>query len=178
MNTKLSGLIGIHLLAAALALFLLPQPFTVYQTLVDKGPTWLGLDASARMTLNYAWLKGWNWGQDIIYTYGPLSFLATKVGWGISRWVFLAADLFVVVNFYLAFKDYLLRSANKAVAFLILFLLVLTFPLYFGSGLSWLLLFFMFYWMYKSYERPVFPHFLMLALVAHPGAVFLLHHEL
>jgi hypothetical protein len=153
------------LIAAVLAIHMLAIPFTVYLNLVDKGPTWLGLDDSARMTLNYAWIKHWNWGNDIIYTYGPLSFLSTKVGYGISRWLFLVLDLFVVVNFFLMFKDFILRAESKILAILLLFCVTVLITPFYGSGLAWILLIFIYYWMYKTYEDPRLSYFIILILL-------------
>src|ERR1700722_13592891 len=91
----------LYLIAAILAAMMLNVPFCIKDMLVDKGPTWLGLDVSWKYTLNTALAQGQVWGKDIIYTYGPLGFLATRCGIGIPSWAFLAFDLFVVFNFFM-----------------------------------------------------------------------------
>ncbi len=151
---------GVSLL---LALHMLTTPFAVYLRLVDRGPTWLGLDDSARMTLNYAWTAGLDWGHEMVYTYGPLSFLSTKVGWGISGWVFWAIDLFVVANFAAIFRDFILRATIKPLAAAAVFLLTLAVPLFYGSGLAWVLLAANFFWMYRSLQSPRWYYFALLA---------------
>ena len=152
------------ILAALLALHLL-NTFAVYPQLVDRGPTWLGLDDSARMALNFAWNKGLNWGHDMVYTYGPLSFLSTKVGWGIRGWIFLLTDFFVVLNFFLLFRDFMLDSRYRVLAAVVVFLMTLNLPLLYGSGLAWVLMVFIFYWMHRSYAAPRWWHFAMLTVL-------------
>src|ERR1041384_5686999 len=90
-------------IAAVMSLQMLTVPFAVYPTLVNTGPTWLGIDDSWAMTLNDALLKNREWGEDIIYTYGPLGFLATRIGLGISRYFFLLFDIFITINFFFVF---------------------------------------------------------------------------
>jgi hypothetical protein len=141
-------------IAAILALLMLPVPFAAYLTLVDHGPTWLGLDDSARMALNWAWKTHVNWGHDLIYTYGPLSFLSTKVGWGIPAAVFVLFDLFVVVNFFFIYRDIILQSGNRIVGLLAVFLIAVTLPSFYGSGLAWILTIFIYFWMYRCYLSP------------------------
>ncbi len=148
-------------IAALLALHMLSTPFAVYLLLADHGPTWLGLDDSARMALNWAWSSGADWGHDIVYTYGPLSFLSTKVGWGISPVVFLISDLFVVFNFFFLFRDFIVRSRYPWLGVITAILITLSIPTFYGSGLAWVLTVFIFYWMWKSYDAPRLWHFAM-----------------
>jgi hypothetical protein len=56
------------IILASLFVFLLHNPFTV---LIPQG----GLDQSYIVGLEWAKLKGFFWGSDIVFTYGPLSFL-------------------------------------------------------------------------------------------------------
>lgn len=140
--------------AALMALLMLPVTFAASLVLVDHGPTWLGLDDSARMALNWAWKAHVNWGHDIIYTYGPLSFLSTKVGWGIPAVVFVLFDLFVVLNFFFIFRDIILKSGNRIVGLLAVFLIAVTIPPFYGSGLAWAFTIFIYFWMYRCYLSP------------------------
>jgi len=156
--------VSIIAVAAIFAVHMLNFPFASYRTLVDRGPSWYGLDVSWQMQLNYVLLKGLTWGTDIISTHGPLGFLATRIGWGISRWVFLAFDLFIVANFFLIFKDFISGSANKLCAVLIIFCLTLLQRPYIGQDLPWVLLVMVFYWMYRSYQNPGLLNFILLSL--------------
>jgi hypothetical protein len=141
-------------LAALLALHMLTLPFAAYLKLVDRGPTWLGLDDSARMVLNWAWIKHVNWGHDIIYTYGPLSFLSTKIGWGIPGFVFALFDAFVALNFFFLYRDLILGSRYKVLGALLAFVMTLAVPVFYGSGLAWVLMVLIYFWMYRNYVSP------------------------
>src|SRR5690606_38296356 len=115
--------------------------------------------------LSYVNIKNWTWGTDIIYTYGPLGFLATRNRWGVSWWIFLALDLFIIANFFLVFKDYILASADKIVAVLVLFAITLLLYKNHGSGLAWVLTFFIYYWIYKTYKDPKLSSFFLLSFI-------------
>ncbi len=154
-----------YTLAAIMALYMVNVSFVNYLGLVDKGPSWLGLDDSARATLNYAWIHKLNWGKDIVYTYGPFSFVSTRVGWGISRWTFLLFDVFWVFNFFFLFKDFLIRTQYKFLAFLVLFMTSSMLATFYGSGQVWVYYIFICYWMYKIYEQPRLIYFLPLMLL-------------
>ena len=145
---------------------MLTVPVFVRPWLVDKGPTWYGLDVSWQMTLNYAWIKNLSFGTAIVYTYGPLGFLATRFGWGIPLWAFVLFDAFVVLNFFFVFKDFIINSANKVVAILILFGTTLLLNTLFGTDLSWVLLFFIYYWLFKTYKDPRLSYFFIIAILA------------
>lgn len=155
----------IYVIAFVLAIHMFPLPFMEYPYLVDNGPSWFGLDVSWQMVLNYALKNNWVWGEDIIYTYGPLGFLSTRIGWGIPRIVFLIFDLFVVLNFFHVFKDFLKASASKLVGLLILVTAILLMNFNHGTDTSWLFLFFILYWLYRSFSRPTFFAFLMIVIL-------------
>ncbi|HEY1032647.1 MAG TPA: hypothetical protein VGD89_12800 [Flavipsychrobacter sp.] len=125
------------IVAAILAIFMLNTPFAVHPELVDKGPSWLGLDVSWQMTLNYALKEKWVWGKDIVYTYGPLGFLSTRIGWGIPAWLFFVFDVFLVANFFFVFRDFLLGIQEKFIAILIVVVTTLLLGTNHGSDLSW-----------------------------------------
>jgi hypothetical protein len=145
--------------AFLLAIHMFSFPLVVYPFLEDKGPSWIGLDPSWQMTLNYARLHGWSFGKDIIFTYGPLGFLSTHYGLGISRWVFVCFDLFVIVNFYFIFRDFLLKTTDLFLGILTLLMIVLLPGSFYGSGLSWIMLLFVGYWLYRTYENPTWKSF-------------------
>jgi hypothetical protein len=154
-------------LAALLALCMVTAPFSIYNQLVDKGPSWLGLDVSWKMTLNYAFMKHWVWGKDILYTYGPLASLSTRIGWGISRWGFALFDGFMVVNFYFVFIDFIRNNKNRFLAVAILICTMLVVNQFFGSDLSWVMLFFIIFWMTKTFydQRPLYLSMLIILTV-------------
>ncbi len=140
-------------------------PFVVYPNLTNSGPTWLGLDISWQVAINYAWINKLNWGHDLIFSYGPLGFLATRVGWGVSKWVFFVFDIFIVFNFFYVFKDFVFKSSERILALIILVSVVLITNPYYGSDLSWVFMFFTFFWMYKAHKEQRIWHFFMITLL-------------
>ncbi len=151
-------------LAALLAVCMISVPIAIQNQLVDAGPSWWGLDISWKMTLSYACVKDWVWGKDIVYTYGPLAAFSTRIGWGVSRWVFMLFDGFMVVNFYFVFNDFLKNNANKILAVSVLFCTMLVVNQIFGADLSWVMLFFIIYWMMKTFDQPR-PVFLAILII-------------
>jgi len=139
-------------------------PFAIHSDLVDKGPSWYGLDVSWVMALNYASIKNYIWGTDIVYTYGPLGWLATRNGWGISRWVFVLFDGFIVINFYYVFIDFLKANTDKFLSIAILICMMLVVNQGFGTDLSWIILFFVIYWMVKTLHQPK-PQFMAMLIL-------------
>lgn len=155
----------IYVLAFVMALYMFTFPFISYPYVTDQGPTWLGLDVSWQMMLNYSNNHDLVWGKDIIYTYGPLGFLATRFAWGVSRWFFLAFDLMLMVNFFYVFKDFLKASISKTLGALILLAAMLLMQTDHGSDLSWVLLFLIFFWIYKTFTQPSARSFIMLIIL-------------
>lgn len=142
----------IYVLSFILAVNMYTYPFIIAPWLVAEGPSWLGLDVSWLMVLNYANIQDWIWGKDIVYTYGPLGFLATRLGWGVSSWIFLVFDLFLMTNFFFVFKDFLKASSNILMGFFILFCMTFLMSPNHGSDLSWVLYFLVAYWAFRSYK--------------------------
>lgn len=155
----------VYVIAFVLAVHMFTFPFVMTPHLTDTGPTWLGLDVSWQMTLSYANMKDWVWGKDIVYTYGPLGFLSTRIGWGVSRWVFVAFDLLLIINFFFVFKDFLKASASKLMGTLILVAATLLMNTHHGTDLSWVLMFLVYYWLYKAYLSPSLLSFVMICLL-------------
>jgi hypothetical protein len=58
-------------------------------------PLQLGLDHAWILSINLAIADGRVFGSDYVFNYGPLGFLWTRTGLGISRLVFFAYDLWV-----------------------------------------------------------------------------------
>lgn len=156
----------VYVVSFLLALNMYTFPFCTTPWLVSEGPSWLGLDVSWQMVLNYANIQNWTWGKDIIYTYGPLGFLSKRLGWGVSPWVFLIFDAFLIVNFFYIFKDFLKAANNKLLAFFVLLGIILTLNPYHGTDLSWVLYCFSAYWGFKAYVNPTWRSIFMMCLVS------------
>ncbi|MCO5950815.1 hypothetical protein [Mucilaginibacter flavidus] len=154
MKKLFSSLLSWRCLAALFAVLMVSTPFAINNYLVDKGPSWLGLDVSWKMTLDYAFAKHWVWGKDIVYTYGPLANLSTRTGLGFPAWAMVVFDVFLVLNFYFVFADFIKNNASKPLAIAIVICLALLVNPCFGSDTAWILLFFIIYWMIKTFDKP------------------------
>ena len=135
------------------SLLLIPSFLIKNPILTDTGPSWLGIDVSWAIAFNYAFSKGWDFGRDIVYTYGPLSFFATRCGYGISRWAFLAFDLMMVLNFFMVFRNYLSEAIDKFLGLITVFFVCLLIRTFIGVGITWILLFLVYFWVNRSYDK-------------------------
>lgn len=144
---------------------MLTVPFALVPDLKDAGPTWLGIDDAWIMTLNHALLQQWTWGKDIVYTYGPLGFLATRLGYGIPRWLFAAFDLFIVLNFFWVFRDFIRSSGDKFLAVLFVCCITLLVQTFTGVGIAWIMLFLLCFCIGKLHADPRLGLFLYLSLL-------------
>jgi hypothetical protein len=59
---------------------------------------WLNIDGSWAMTLHEAWLRGWRFGSDIVFTYGPWGFLLTGQYHPKTYGIVVAAHLVLAVS--------------------------------------------------------------------------------
>src|SRR5688500_8068511 len=84
------------------------------------GAGWLSLDPSWRIALNAMNVQEQQWGTDVIFTYGPLSFLSTRVGHGVSKFSFVLFDFFVAFNFFYIFYVNYRRSHNRLFTLLLI----------------------------------------------------------
>ncbi len=164
MNKVLDTNTLLKIAALVMAVFCFTTPFADHPHLSYPTDVWLGLDVSWQVVLGYALNKHWQWGTDIIYTYGPLGVLATRVGMGLSKWVFLLFDVYLVYNFYCLYRDFLLDAVDKFIALLLVFSITLLMDFNHGGDLSWVVTVFSFYWMYKSYREPKYYYFLLIVL--------------
>ena len=73
--------------AAILIPFFLPAEF-----LKECG---FGQEESWRLFLNKAFSEGWSFGNQIIWTYGPLGFLESRFPYGVSLWYYVGFDLLI-----------------------------------------------------------------------------------
>lgn len=112
------------------------------------------LDPSYRLALSKANLLNLNWGKEFVFTYGPLSYLPLKLGWGINKYQFLLFDLFICLNFFCLFYSSYLNAHSKILALLLIISTTVLLPVSFGPGYSIVLLAFLLYWIVRSLEQP------------------------
>lgn len=115
---------------------------------------WMSLDPSWGIALNYVELKNLTWGTDVAFSYGPLAHLCTRVGWGENKYSFLIFDLFVFINYFLLFFISFKRSQNKIITTLVIILICLFFPLWFGSAHALILMAILVFWIRLSLDSP------------------------
>lgn len=101
---------------ALLVLLIFNVQFINYPALLDSGDPIHGLDPSWQIMLTHALKHKMVWGKDIVYTYGPLGFLETRVAYGISPIWLLLFDGFVLINLFSIFRSYIQQSSNKWIA--------------------------------------------------------------
>jgi len=148
-----TNIIGI--LISLIAVYFLFPPYLemgIYPT-NPANPSWLSLDTSWVSALNYVKIKDLNWGNDFAFTFGPLSYLVTRVGWGQNRLDFLFFDLFCSLNFFLIFFISYLKSTNKIVTSLLIVVLAAILITPFWSLYSFVLLSFLLFWIRYSLEN-------------------------
>ncbi|RZJ33256.1 MAG: hypothetical protein EOO51_14470 [Flavobacterium sp.] len=124
-------------------------------------PWWTLLDTSWVMTLNYVKMHGFSWGTDFIFTYGPLSQLSTRFGWGESRYLFLSFDIFLLLNWILMFYYALKTSANKWLTLSLILIITLFLPIWIGGRISLYLLMFLAFWVRQGMETKTVVGFIM-----------------
>lgn len=137
-----------YVLAAILALFMVSSPFEMMPQLTDNGPTWLGIDCSFEMVMNYILHHKMVWGKDITTTYGPLACLSNRVLWGIPKGYALLFDAFLAINFWFVFRRFLMQH-HLILGTCFLFIVSLLLNAYFGSATAFLLMFFSLFWMHE-----------------------------
>lgn len=147
------------------AIATLPTSFNLTPLLADKGPTWYGIDSSWAFTLNFAIFKNWVWGKDIVYTYGPLGFLATRIGYHIPALSFIIFDAFLVANFFIVFNDFLSKSKDKFLALLFIIFNILLIRIHTQVGVAWIILFFNCFWLNKAAEKFRFNLYIYIAIL-------------
>ncbi|HLO74384.1 MAG TPA: hypothetical protein VK164_10645 [Flavobacterium sp.] len=111
---------------------------------------WNSLDPSWSLALKYSGNLNLIWGKDVAFTYGPLSYLIIKNGWGASRWSLLFFDIFYYLNFTIIFYLSLRNYVNKIAVTLIVVLLTAIIPAYPNGGAALVLLLFLAFWIYRN----------------------------
>ncbi len=146
----------IGLVFALLGSWMLFPDYFVAQILPVPAGTesWRTLDASWMLALNYAHIDQLEWGNDFAFTYGPLGYFCTRIGWGQSRWPLFLYDIFVALNyaaiFFLSFK----QSKNKIFSALAIVSVILFFPAIVVSAKSLALMAFLIFWIRMSLDNP------------------------
>jgi hypothetical protein len=114
---------------------------------------WMSLDPSWISGLNYVNIHHLTWGKDFAFTYGPLSYLSTRVGWGQSKYSLLLFDLFYFVNFLSIFFLTFKMSKEKIVTGFLIAAISIILPHYFGAANAFVLLAFLLFWIRYSLDQ-------------------------
>ncbi len=114
---------------------------------------WASLDPSWMIAMNYANIQDLTWGTDFGFTYGPLAFLSTRVGWGVSKYWFLLFDLFVAFNFFCLFFIQFKKSTVKVLSAVFILSICMILPYYLGAGYAFVLLVFLVFWILNGIEN-------------------------
>ncbi len=155
------NLLGL-LLSLLCAFIHVPRYFDVYFPPLTPSPdVWWGLDLSWILTLNYINIKQLVWGTDFAFTYGPLSYLSTRLGWGTSGNALILFDTFFYLNFFLIYFISFTKSKNKIITALLIIGYTLLIPVHIGSSTALILLAFLVFWIRQSIETPKFIYYLL-----------------
>lgn len=95
----------------------------------------IGLDPSWQISLHMAIQNGAVFGDDFMFTYGPLGFFATRLTIGISLYLYLLFYLYVLLN-CAYILNYALKYNNRYAAFAISFLLVIHIQNFYDRDIS------------------------------------------
>jgi len=108
----------------------------------------IGLDQSWQMALNMAIERGFVFGTDFIFTYGPLGFLCTRSPLEISKFTYILLDIYLLFNFGIAL-NYILGKFKGLLPFIVVFPVVAILNLFDPDNtiifLSWIFLFMIFH---------------------------------
>ncbi len=118
------------------------------------GDPFASLDNSWGVGLNYVKIHNLVWGIDNAFTYGPLSQLCTRIGWGESHYTFLLFDLFMAVNYFCIFFFAYRESKNKIVAAIVILAAIILFPFWVSSAYAIILMLVLIFWIRKSLDYP------------------------
>lgn len=127
--------------------------YTVSPIQSTKDYIWNSLDPSWAVTLNYINNNDFVWGKDFVFTYGPLSFLSTRIGWGCNKYVFLVYDLFCFLNFTLIFYYSLGNNKNKLLTVISILIVISVVPTYLGGANALVLFLFLLFWLVRNIDE-------------------------
>lgn len=129
---------------------------TFFEATVESIPFWgslFTLDPAWRATLNKIDIEQLTWGTDFTFTYGPLGYLATRIGWGQSKWHLVLYDVFVSFNFLYIFYTSSIKSSNRWLTASFIVAVSILLPVYFDTGSPVLLFAFLIFWIRQSLEH-------------------------
>jgi hypothetical protein len=155
----------LNVFAILIALFFtfihLPRFFEAYfPPLIPSPYLWWGLDSSWILTLNYINNIGLNWGSDFAFTYGPLSYLSTRLAWGTNGISLIVFDIFFFINLFYIYFISLKNGQNKIITFLLVIGYSLLTPVHIGPPIALILLIFLVFWVRASIDKPKFIYYL------------------
>jgi hypothetical protein len=130
-----------------------------------SGPSWLNLDPSWKLMLNRVNAEGLQWGDDVVFTYGPLAWLSTKVGWGLTKYHFLFFDLFCFLNFWVIFYRSIKLLGQNALSYFLVAGAVLLVPAPVGAATALMLLGFLVFWLVMSVKKPSFANIVIQVVI-------------
>mgnify|MGYP006191082731 FL=1 len=133
--------------------------------LVLSKELWYSLDPSWVVALNYVKEKGVSWGSDFAFTYGPLGQLLTRAAWGENKYVFLAFDIFIFINYFLLFFISLAKSNYKIITALTILVICMISPLWVGSSNSLVLMTFLVFWINLSIDDKKWVYYIFQILI-------------
>ena len=110
--------ISIIVLLLLSAYFLLPN--TIFKPILP------GLDPSWQISLHLAIKNKMVFGQDFIFTYGPLGYIITRLPVGVSKWAIFALDMLLIANLLFAITVILSKNFLKKLFLKVLILGVFT----------------------------------------------------
>jgi hypothetical protein len=150
LNT--SNVLGFFLAFVA-AYLLFPNFFVMEIYPIDAtNYSFNSLDPSWVVSLSYANINDLIWGKEYAFTYGPLSYLAIRIGWGANKYSFLFFDIFYFINvFFICFITYR-KSINKILVVFAVIVAVLLLPSYIGGSQALVLLLFLVFWIRQNIE--------------------------
>ncbi len=155
------------LTAIAGAFLLFPHYFETSVYPIPRGmPYWHSLDPSWKLALSKAWEAGRHWGSEIVFTYGPLSFLSTRIGCGVQTWVFIVFDLFIAFNCLFIFYSLFSHTQNRIMTYFAGLTAIILLPSVADSGMSHILLAFLLFWIRRSFDNEkILPYVMQILLI-------------
>lgn len=129
------------------------------------GLPWQSIDPSWVQGVLFANTKNVVWGEDFIFTYGPLSYLSTRLIIEDLKWLLIGFVIFLSLNLF-GFLYAKLNTKNYfsygIIFFVLLFLMI---PTYLGSGMPIMLFLLLIFWITQSFKEPNHINFIFQSLI-------------
>jgi hypothetical protein len=132
---------------------------------LNKMYPFLSLDPSWTAALNKFNIDHLIWGKDIAFTYGPLAFLSTRIGWGASWYAIVLFDLFMAFNFFFIFYTGYVKSKNLIATIVLMAATCILLPATFASGNALVLLAFIVFWIRQSLDENKMLYYVMQVII-------------